>query len=111
MRPERRTFSERVSKKAARRQRARRARRESPWLGLGLFGLVGWSVVLPALLGLALGRWLDAAWPGHVSWTLTLLLAGVLLGCANAWQLVARERRAIERLADDDDGDPEERDA
>jgi ATP synthase protein I len=66
-------------------------------LGLGLFGLVGWSVAVPTLLGLVLGRWIDATWPSRISWTLTLLLAGVLVGCLNAWRWVSQERRAIEQ--------------
>ena len=59
--------------------------------------MVGWSVAAPTLLGLAIGRWVDATWPGHISWTLTLLLVGVLVGCVNAWHWVTQERRDIER--------------
>jgi ATP synthase protein I len=97
MKPDRHTFGERIGKQAARKRRARRARDGSIWLGLGMFGLVGWSVAVPTLLGLALGRWIDATWPSHISWTLTLLLVGVLAGCLNAWHWVAQERRTIER--------------
>lgn len=63
------------------------------WFSLGLFGLVGWSVTLPTLAGVALGVWIDRHWPGRVSWTLTLLLVGVALGCANAWHWVEHESR------------------
>ena len=97
MKPERRTFSERIGKQAARKRQARQARGGSIWLGLGLFGLVGWSVAVPILLGLALGRWIDATWPSRISWTLMLLLVGVLVGCLNAWHWISQERRAIER--------------
>jgi predicted F0F1-ATPase subunit len=34
------------------------------WFGLGMMGLIGWSVVVPTLLGAALGIWLDAHHPG-----------------------------------------------
>jgi ATP synthase protein I len=85
--------TETIARKAARMQAARRRRRESAWYGLGMFGLVGWSVAMPILGGVALGLWLDRRWPGEVSWTLTLLLAGAALGAVNAWYWVQREGR------------------
>lgn len=57
-----------------------------------MFGLVGWSVAIPAVLGIALGIWLDRAFPSRLSWTLTLLIAGLVLGCLNAWYWIKRER-------------------
>ena len=97
MKPDRHAFSERIGKKAARKQHARRHPDGSIWLSLGLFGLIGWSVAVPTLLGLALGRWIDATWPSHISWTLTLLIGGAIIGCLNAWRWVAQERRVIEQ--------------
>jgi ATP synthase protein I len=67
-----------VGRKAERRLRARRTGRRGVWSGLGMFGLVGWAVALPTLLGVALGLWLDARFPSRVSWTLTLLFLGAL---------------------------------
>jgi ATP synthase protein I len=98
-------FAREVGRAAAARRRAYR-RRAREWTGFGVFGTVGWSVVVPTLAGAALGRWLDAAHPGGRSWTLTLLLAGLVLGCLLAWQWLAREQRAISRHeeANDDDG-------
>jgi ATP synthase protein I len=82
-----------VGRKAERRLRARRQGRRGVWFGLGMFGLVGWAVALPTLTGVALGLWLDARFPSHVSWTLSLLLLGALLGSLNAWYWVKRESR------------------
>ena len=90
--PERR-FEQDVARKAARHQRAAREGDRSLWFSVGLFGVVGWSVAIPTLLGLALGIWLDARWPGRVSWTLTWLFVGIVLGCANAWYWVSQESR------------------
>ena len=90
--PERR-FEHHVAQKADRRERARREGDRSFWFSLGLFGLVGWSVAIPTLAGLALGVWIDHRWPGRVSWTLTLLFVGIALGCANAWYWVKQESR------------------
>ena len=54
--------------KAARKLRARRHVTRTVWFGLGMMGLIGWSVGILTLLGVALGLWLDriqAAAPGH----------------------------------------------
>ena len=82
-----------IARKARQMEKARRRRQESAWYGLGMFGLVGWSVAVPIVAGVALGLWIDRNWPGEVSWTLTLLLAGAMLGAFNAWYWVQREGR------------------
>lgn len=84
-----------VGEKAERKLRARRDANQGVWFGLGMMGLVGWSIVVPTLLGAGLGIWLDARYPGRHSWTLALLVAGLVLGCANAWRWVNREDRAM----------------
>lgn len=88
-------LSETVGVKEARKIRARRQKDRSVWFGLGMFGLVGWSVAIPTLVGIALGVWIDLKWPSRYSWTLMLLIIGVILGCLNAWFWVARERKII----------------
>ena len=40
-------------------ERAGAGQRLTFWQGLGLVGSVGWMVVLPAVLGAFLGRWID----------------------------------------------------
>lgn len=84
-----------VGAKAARKLKARRGDAQDVWFGLGMMGLVGWSVVVPTLLGAALGIWLDRHHPAGHSWTLALLVAGLALGCANAWHWIAKEEKAI----------------
>ena len=87
----------------ARKLRARRTKDRGTWFGLGMMGTIGWAVVVPTVLGVALGIWIDAHWPSSVSWTLTLLIGGLLLGCVNAWLWIAREQRAIEQEEEDRD--------
>jgi ATP synthase protein I len=89
-------LSRKVERKAVRKARARRERDRSIWFGLGTFGVIGWSVAIPTLLGIALGIWLDATFPSPASWTLTFLFLGLALGCWNAWYWVIRERKSIE---------------
>ena len=62
---------------------------------LGMMGLVGWSVAIPALAGTALGIWLDGHHPGSHSWTLTLLIVGLAIGCLNAWHWVDKEDKEM----------------
>lgn len=84
-------FGEQVGRRAERKARARERSKRSAWFGLGMFGLVGWSVAVPTLIGIALGLWMDARWPGQVSWTLTFLIIGMALGCLNAWYWIKQE--------------------
>ncbi len=98
------TLADKVGPKAQRKLAARRHGVPGVWFGLGTMGLVGWSVVIPTLLGAALGIWLDARHPVRLSWTLALLVAGLVLGCFNAWRWIAKEDRAMQQdLGESDD--------
>jgi ATP synthase protein I len=91
MNDQRTSFSRAVGAKAARKLKARRNSTQGVWFGLGMMGLVGWSVVVPTLLGAGAGIWLDDRHPGPLSWTLSLLIAGLAVGCLNAWHWVSKE--------------------
>jgi len=93
-----------VGAKAARKLRARRHTTAGVWFGLGMMGLIGWSVAIPTLLGAVLGLWLDQRYPGGRSWTLALLVAGLAIGCFNAWRWITREDQAMreEQKANDE---------
>jgi ATP synthase protein I len=97
------TFARQVGAKAERKLKARRNPSKSVWFGLGMMGLVGWSVVIPTLLGAALGIWLDKHHAGPRSWTLALLMAGLTAGCFNAWHWVAKEDKAMREEEDQDE--------
>jgi ATP synthase protein I len=87
----RRDLEKLVAAKQQRKIKARQEGERSAWFGLGMFGLVGWSVAVPALVGVAIGLWIDSRWPSRFSWTLMLMVMGVALGCLNAWWWVQRE--------------------
>jgi ATP synthase protein I len=97
------TFAGQVGAKATRKLKARKST-QGVWFGLGMMGLIGWSVAIPTLLGAALGIWLDKHYPGDRSWTLALLVAGLTIGCLNAWFWVSKEDKAMrdEREVDDE---------
>lgn len=88
-------LSEQVRRQEKRKLLAQQHAGRGIWFGLGMMGLVGWSVVTPTLAGAALGMWIDSHWPGNHSWTLALLIAGLCLGCANAWHWITKEDAAI----------------
>jgi ATP synthase protein I len=73
-----------------------------------MFGLIGWAIAVPTLLGAALGAWLDRHHHGTQSWTLNLLLLGLIVGCLSAYRWVSNEQRQIGREqnegVDDDEG-------
>ena len=95
-------FTRQIEIKAARKLKAQRAGIQRPWFGLGMFGVIGWSVTVPTLLGALLGLWLDRRHPGAHSWTLALLVAGLILGCANAWHWISDQNAAIHQEPTDD---------
>ena len=95
-------FAGAIGAKAARKIKARKST-QGVWLGLGMMGLVGWSVVVPTLLGSALGIWLDKHHPGRHPWTLALLVVGLAVGCLNAWHWVAKEDKAMHDETEDGD--------
>ena len=82
---------ERMEERARQKARAREEGDRTLWFGLGTFGLVGWSVMLPTVLGIAVGAWLDARHQGDISWILTGLITGIILGCVNAWYWIQRK--------------------
>lgn len=92
-----------VGSRAERKLRARRHVERTIWFGLGMMGLIGWSVAIPTVLGAALGVWLDQRYPGGRSWTLALLVAGLSIGCLNAWHWVTKEDRAMREEQEEND--------
>lgn len=89
-------FSQQVGAQAARKLRAQRRGTTSVWFGLGMSGLVGWTVAIPTVVGAALGIWIDTRYPSSYSWALMLLLAGLVLGCLNAWHWVHSEYQEMQ---------------
>ncbi|MCX4157647.1 MULTISPECIES: AtpZ/AtpI family protein [Paraburkholderia] len=83
---------------AARRaaERDLRGREEpEPSLGsrLGQIGILGWAIVLPTLMGLALGHWLDRTFGTGVFFSAPLLMIGAAVGFWSAWKWMHRQQR------------------
>lgn len=82
-----------ITRKQADKLRSRRRGRPNIERGFGTSGIVGWSIAVPTLLGLAAGVWLDRRSGSELSWTLMGLAAGLVVGCITAWYWVGRELR------------------
>jgi len=65
----------------------------SPLRGIGTFGMIGWSIAVPTVGGAFLGLWLDRVAPQGFSWTIALILGGVVIGGFIAAVWVDKEGR------------------
>jgi len=105
-------FTRAIANKERRKLYARQAKPHGGvWFGLGFAGLVGWSVVAPTLLGMALGLWLDRRFPSQFSWTLALMLGGLTIGCLTAWEWVSQEQERMATAQPPADAPPSSDDA
>lgn len=78
--------------KEARRMSSKEKGPVNIWQGFQFFGIVGWTVVIPALLAVMVGVWLDLRCAkGSYGWTLMLLLSGIGLGCVLALMWLGKE--------------------
>jgi ATP synthase protein I len=90
--------SERIARAARQaNSRERRGRDEpEPSLGsrLGQIGILGWSIVIPTLLGLVIGHWLDRHFGTAVFFSAPLLMIGAAFGLWSAWKWMHRQTRS-----------------
>jgi ATP synthase protein I len=96
-------FANEVGEKANRKLKALSENKRSVWFGLGMFGIIGWTVAVPTLLGAALGIWLDKKHPESFSWTLTCLILGLLAGCLIAWHWITKEHKEMNQKDEKDE--------
>jgi ATP synthase protein I len=79
-------LNEAVRTRRERRERRAREGERSVGQNLAMIGALGWTVVLPTLAGIFLGRWLDRQFASGLFWTLGLLTVGLAVGCVLAWK-------------------------
>ncbi len=60
----------------------------SIWQNLSMIGALGWLIVVPTLLGVLIGRWLDRTFETGVFFSGALIFLGISVGCYLAWQRV-----------------------
>jgi len=96
-------FSQQVGDKAQRKLKAMNKKKHSVLSGLGMVGMVGWSVTVPTLLGVALGMWLDKNYHQSFSWTLNGLVLGIFCGCILAWHWVSKEHKDMNKKEEENE--------
>lgn len=81
-----------AAKQAANRAESER-RDPEPSFGarLGQIGVLGWTIVVPTLLGLLIGRWLDRQFDTRVFFSAPLLMLGAASGLWFAWKWMHRQ--------------------
>ena len=84
-------LDEAVRLRRGRRERWQRDGERSIGQNLAMIGVLGWTIVTPTLIGIFAGRWFDRVFASTIFWTLGLLVAGLALGCALAWNRIHRE--------------------
>ena len=88
-------FIRQVTSKVSRKLRMQSDKSQGVWFGLGMSGLIGWSVAVPTVMGVIAGIWIDKHHPSGYSWTLMLLVIGLLVGCGAAWRWVSQQDVAM----------------
>jgi len=96
-------FSQQVGIQEKRKLKAIHNDRKSVWFGLGMMGMVGWSITVPTILGALLGMRLDKTNPESFSWTLTCLIIGLFCGCLIAWHWISKEHKEMNQKDEDDE--------
>ncbi len=78
--------------RAERRADAVRQQREPSFAArLGQIGVLGWAIVAPILIGVAVGRWLDWALKTGIFFTAPLIMLGAAAGLWTAWRWMHRQ--------------------
>lgn len=85
-RPEDDHLIDSIRQHSVRRQRALHEGEPSFGRYLAQIGVLGWIIVLPTLIGVFIGRWLDHSLGTGIFWTGPLLIVGVSIGCWAAWR-------------------------
>ena len=71
----------------------------------GMIASLGGVIIVPILLGLFSGSYLDEVLPQRFSWQLSLLFVGFVWGFFNAYLWIKVENEKIEKIGrDKDDG-------
>ena len=96
-------FHQQINEKESRKLKAKQRGEHSALQGFSVFGLIGWSIAVPTVLLTLLGLWLDEQIAGERSYTLALLIAGLGIGCLNAWYWISRK---MEEIKEEDQEEP-----
>ncbi|HPU08268.1 MAG TPA: AtpZ/AtpI family protein [Candidatus Atribacteria bacterium] len=74
------------------------------WQGLGQIWDLVWVTVVPIILGVFLGRYLDRSYSTGFFWTLSLLVLGTFMGFYNLYDSLMKESKKMESKDRDKNG-------
>jgi ATP synthase protein I len=81
-----------VARKTSRRRELWRTEGEPSVIRfVGQIGVLGWIIVLPILIGMFVGRWLDHKFGTGIFWSGPFLVLGVAVGGYSAWKWMHRQ--------------------
>jgi ATP synthase protein I len=81
-------LDEAVERRRARREAWKREGERSLASNLAMVGTLGWLIVVPALIGTFVGRWIDRKTGMGVTFTSALMCLGIVAGSVLAWKKV-----------------------
>lgn len=84
-------MEEAVTLRQKRRDEWQRTGERPLWRNLSMIGAIGWLIVIPTLLGVFVGRWLDSYFATGIFWSGALIMLGAGLGSYLAWQRIKEE--------------------
>lgn len=81
-----------------RKARQLKTRKQQRWnADFGMIASLGGVIIVPILLGVFGGGWLDEHFPVYFSWRLSLLFFGFVWGLVNAYYWLKNEEAKIEK--------------
>jgi ATP synthase protein I len=87
----RRELQEAVRLREKRREAWEKQGERPLWKNLSMVGALGWLIVVPTLIGVFAGRWLDGSLGTGVTFSGALTFAGAALGFYLAWKRMNEE--------------------
>ncbi|MBP5353324.1 MAG: AtpZ/AtpI family protein [Alphaproteobacteria bacterium] len=69
-------------------------------VNFGMIAALGGVIIMPLVLSIWLGRYLDETYPQRFSWLLSMLFLGFAWGIFNAYLWLKYENEKIERLSE-----------
>ena len=84
-------FLSEVKRRRERHEEHEREGNSSFWQSVGVMGTIGWTVSIPMVLGVFLGRWIDSRLDSDQIFTIFCLLVGLIMGCLTAWRIISEK--------------------
>lgn len=83
-------LAEAARRAAARTQEGQEDPEPSLGTRLGQIGILGWTIVVPTLVALFLGRWLDREFESGIFFSAPFIMIGAAFGFWSAWKWMHR---------------------